>query len=218
MERQLSVLDEAGEFSTTAPFASSAELVSPSGLTLSSPQFKTACLGAYTKVSQVSERQNKSASGQKGTKSEWKRVGEYWNQVDDFRVRFAGRDIPLQLRDVSDHFQLDSETLTEPPSYVERKTIPYTSAYRVHYAVEESVFMPGEKVFVAAQVGPGGGLEPHPELKKLLVYPGSREDCLAHFSQESRVLRWVSYALVAFSLLSCLVIWAIFRKLESKNS
>ena len=86
MERQLSVLDEAGEFSTTAPFASSAELVSPSGLTLSSPQFKTACLGAYTKVSQVSERQNKSASGQKGTKSEWKRVGEYWNQVDDFRV------------------------------------------------------------------------------------------------------------------------------------
>ncbi len=102
MAREFEILENAPAFSASAPFAASAEVFSPSGRMLKSLQNDTLCVAYHTRVSQSEERRTKGPDGQEKVKSESRKVAEFWNQVDDLRLRFGSREVPFSYQDVTD--------------------------------------------------------------------------------------------------------------------
>lgn len=102
-------------------------------------------------------------------------------------TREDGQTVRLPRELWRDPYLPSVETRREPPEWL--SPVPERRAPKTEFRVEETCLEPGQRVFVAATLGPMGQLSVDPELKMAVVYPGSRQDCVQYYRSESAVQR-----------------------------
>ncbi len=192
------------------PFLAQGELSSPSGAKLVSPFQRWECLAYRTEVDQLRERYSEDSDGNEQTRTERDTVFSERKSVPDLTVTFVEGAALLDLAAVEEFHATVREDLDEPPAFVPRERV--SGRLDDWYVVSEDLFSTGQSVFVAASQGVDGRLGPHPVLGKLLLYPGTREQCAAALKGSSRAFRIAAALTSVVSLLICTVLALALRR------
>lgn len=201
---ELVAADQAG-FQASAPFVAVGKLHSPSGAGIKSKQLQKDCLTYETKVLYCQTVTN--SEGEDEDRSE--KVFEERDQVPDLRVVFDGGEAGLDAHKVSEFYQPKTVELDDFPQYVPFE--PDISNPRHWYSVSEAAYVEGQTVTVVGTVGLDGALAEHPGVKELIVFPGGKDELLAHLADSSKTYRIIALAMVGMSVVGVLVCGLILK-------
>lgn len=203
--------DTPSGYAAKGPFLAEGNLVSLKGLTVKSLYQEIACVGYHTKVEQLQETYSEDSDGNERSHISRSKIFEQTRAVEDLAVEFSAGRAPFPLERVTTFYDTYVDELDQPPAFVPRSDVPNPGTGSIWYAVSEDVFMPGQRLFVAASSGPGQQLEEHPVMGQLLLYPGTRAECAEALASGSRWARVAAIALVVGSLVMSTILAIAIR-------
>ena len=167
-------------FSENQAFVTPARMESATAKQLRSPHAEKLCL-AYS--NRVSLRYPDYDSDTNDYRSET--IHNDVSQVPDLALVFPEKSLALDLEQVGKFSQAEYWKLEELPEYVEPDRIPDGTPRRRWFVVFESVYQRGQTVLVGAQLDQEGQLAPHPELGELLLFSGTKADCVEFYRDKA---------------------------------
>lgn len=194
-------------FSDGKPFVAEGKLSSPSGESLTSMHQQKPCL-AYRIKFDLRHTVTDSDGEEEDRRLE---LFEERHQVPDLTAEFANGKALLDIQTFTEFYKPHFEELEKLPEYVPYERIPKVKTDRFWFEVFETTYVAERTYTVAGQTNSVGILEPHPELRQILIFPGTRTECAEAMTEEGRGYRIMALVMVCLSFVGCLVLGLILK-------